>query len=638
MQTAMFLPESNWRPPSEYPRLWEAKRLALDLEVCDNGLSADKGAGWATGQGFVAGISFATDEKSWYFPVAHEAGGNLPKDKTMAWVADVLKSDCPKLSFHTQYDHGWLRHEGITQINGKWLDVSAPMPLLDENRFNYGLDAVAKDVLGVGKDESMLVAAARAQGLDPKADLWRLAPRHVGAYGQQDSAILLPLWDKLFERIQNENLERILNLELSLLPLLIEMRFRGVRFDEERAERLAQQLEYDHKSKLYEIEKLYGLRVDIDSPDSLGRACDRLKIPYFRTAKTKKPSFTKEFLEKHPHPFLQAVLRARRARTLGSLLSLFRSHVVDGRIHCQFNPLKTERSQREEGKGTRGTVSGRFSSSDPNLQFVPERDEIWGPLFRSLFLPEKKEKWAKLDYPQEEYRLIVHYAVALNLPGAREAAEKYKTRDADFHQILADMIGLPRKPTKNINFGIAYGEGVEKLAAGLGVSVEEARKIIKQYHENAPFMRGLSRACSKAAEQKGYVLTMLGRRCRFPYYEPARYGRRDEAIVFEFLTFEKAREKWPNEKLRRAFCYQAMNRVIQGTAGDFIKKAMVDIYRELGEVPLLTVHDELDFSTDTEARMAPVAELMANVAPIKLHVPLPMEPEFGDNWSMKEAA
>jgi DNA polymerase I-like protein with 3'-5' exonuclease and polymerase domains len=287
-------------------------------------------------------------------------------------------------------------------------------------------------------------------------------------------------------------------------------------------------------------------------------------------------------------------------------------HAHNGRIHGQMHPLRGDSG---------GTVSGRFSYSTPNLQQVPARDPVLGPLVRGLFLPEEEHRWGAFDYSQQEPRLTVHYASQLELPGADEAVQAYRHEDADFHQIVADMAGISRKDAKVINLSLSYGMGKAKLINALGINELEADVLFNTYHSKVPFIKELTLACSRRAENVGYITTLLDRRCRFDLYEP----RNEKDIP---LPYEKAYEEYGGN-IRRAFTYRAFNRLIQGSAADMTKQAMVDLWNE-GIIPHIQVHDELDISVKNKEESRKIVEIMETC--VDLDVPSKVDAEIGDTW------
>lgn len=578
----------------------------------------ERGPGGVRYDGYVVGVSIATEDYCGYFPFAHEGGDNLPKAAVLQFLEDVLKTQTPKVGANLIYDLEWLRAEGI-QVNGPIWDIQIAEPLIDENQVSYSLSALAKKYLGIDKDETLLRQAAVSFGVDPKSGLWKLPARFVGPYAEADAALPLKIWAIQEKILKQEDLWEIFTLESDLVPIMLDMRFKGVRVDVDRAEQLNDQYLKDEARMLGELRDVAGFMLEPWSADDLGKAFDKLNIWYPRTPKG-APSFTGDWLLGQDHDIARKVAEYRKINKMrrdfveGMVLKMN----VSGRIHCQFHALR---------KDADGTRSGRFSSSTPNLQQVPARDEHWGPLIRGLFLPDEGKQWAVCDYSQQEPRVLVHYADLLGLRGASEAVERY-TGDTDFHQMVADMAGIKRKQAKVINLGMFYGMGVYKLATQLGLSNEEARPLFEQYHQKVPFVRQLAHKCGQSVADKGFIKTLLGRKRHFNMWEPAdpqnTWPNREQP-----LTREDAERVWPGRPLRRSMVHKALNALIQGGAADMTKKAMVDLYKE-GYVAHLQVHDELDFSIQDTKEGKRIQEIMENC--VKINVPLKVDLEVGPNW------
>tara|TARA_B100001093_G_scaffold199790_1_gene191973 strand:- start:6660 stop:8540 length:1881 start_codon:yes stop_codon:yes gene_type:complete len=613
MQLTFFHPESDWVPPATFPDLTQQKEIAIDLETCDPWLMTH-GPGWAAkDRGHIIGIGIATDGWKGYFPVAHDTGANLDKSVVYRWLQKQLDASNSKIFHNAQYDVGWLKREGFT-INGKIHDTSIAAPLLNENEYGYSLNRVGKRYLNEEKDESLLKEAAQIFGIDPKSEMYKLAPEYVGPYCEQDADLTYRLWQILKEGIVKEEVSEIYELESSVLPVLIDMRMRGVLIDTDRAQQVKKQLLTEENKIVKQIKDWYGVEPDLWAAQSLSQVFDRAGLAYPRTPKTDAPSFVASWLEGHEHKLPIAVAKARKlnkARTT-FIDKMILGHLVDGRIHGELHPLKSD-----DG----GTVTGRFSCSNPNLQQVPARDPIIGPLIRSVFIPEEGQHWGCFDYSQQEPRLTVHYSLLTHQEGAEEAALEYEDDDADFHQIVADMANISRKEAKIINLGLSYGMGKDKLTSQLGISVEEAESLFNQYHERVPFIRGLRDSAARMGANRGYVKTILGRKCRFNLYEPI-----DKRALP--LPMEKAMDEYGG-KLKRAYTYKAMNRLIQGSAADMTKKAMLELHKE-GILSHTQVHDELNISVTDKPECEKVMEIMKDC--VELKVPNKVDGEIGKNW------
>ena len=622
-QMPMFTPDTSWAPPEVLPDLSSAKEIAVDLETRDPDLIL-KGPGWATNTGEVVGVSIATDGWSGYLPFGHQGGGNLEKEFVISWVKKQLSGSSDKIFHNAMYDVGWLRRLGIT-VNGTIHDTMIAAPLVNENRNRYSLDSLGSEYCGERKDETLLREAAHSFGVDPKAEMRKLPANYVGFYAEQDAVLTLKLWKVLKDLLDKEEVSQIYELERSLLPLLLEMRWKGVRVDENAAEKQSVYLKSQEQKLLSQIKKDYGVPVEVWNAKSISKAFDKAGLTYPRTPKTNVPSFTAQWLESHSHILPQSIVKARRYNKMRTTFidKMIFEHSHNGRIHGQMHPLRSD-----DG----GTVTGRFSYSTPNLQQVPARDPELGPLIRGLFIPEEGCLWGAFDYSQQEPRLTVHYASLTKQPGAQNAVEQYRDENADFHQIVADMASIPRKQAKDINLALSYGMGKKKLISMLNISDTEAEDLISKYHQRVPFVKALADSCMRNASNRGFITTLLGRKCRFNLFEP----RNTRTVP---LAYEEAAEKWGEENIVRSYTYKALNRLIQGSAADMTKKAMVNLY-EAGYIPHIQVHDELDISVETKKQAKEIKEIMENC--VQLEVPNVVDAELGKTWgeattSYKEA-
>jgi DNA polymerase I-like protein with 3'-5' exonuclease and polymerase domains len=604
-----------------FPSLAGMGAIAVDVETFDPQLK-ERGSG-AHRDGYIAGIAIGTERGyRCYYPIAHEAGQNLPKEDVLSWLHRELNRDVPKIGANLIYDLAFLSAAGVN-VRGPFYDVQVAEPLLDENRFTYSLDSLAQKYFGEHKvEQTLLDWMTQAFGKKDKNAIWKAPSDIVAPYAVGD--VDLPL--RIFARQQIELKKRgrlwdLFILESKLIPMLLAMRQRGVRVDLDQAEQLYKKLTKQQAETSNQIRHLTGIEIAPWSARSLAKVFDHLGLRYTRTPKTKAPSFTKAWLEHHPHPVTDLI---RKVRHLDKLRETFIKGIlekhIDGRIYTQFHQLRSDNN---------GTVTGRMSSSLPNLQQITVRSEE-GKLIRSIFIPEEGQRWFKNDWSQVEYRLIVHDAASLKLPGAQAVVDKYRTdENADFHQIVADTTGLDRNAAKTVNFGLAYGEGVAKLCASLGLSREKGEALLKEYHRRAPFIKQLSNGCMSIAGRSGEIETRLGRIRRFDTWE-IRHG--DKIMYF--------RERRPGS--RRAFTHAALNARIQGSAADIMKLAMVNIWESgvcdvLG-APHLTVHDELDGShhDDKAGRegLHEVKHLMETC--VDLLVPLRVDASTGPDWGSCE--
>ena len=631
--------ETVWFPPEHLPDLSGEKIIAVDVETKDPHLR-DLGPGWVRKDGNLIGISVAASDWSAYLPIAHEGGGNMAKDLVLRWLQDQLNHGMDVVFHNAQYDLGWLLSEGI-EVKGRILDTMIAAPLLDENRFSYSLNALGSTYLGQRKAEEDLRRAAAQHGVDAKAEMWKLPAERVALYAEKDATLTLSLWHVLHKKLMEENCGKILDMELSLLPMVFEMKRRGVRVDVDKAQQTKKLLQGKEDALLKQIHDETQIHIEPWNAKSLAGVFENLGLTYERTAKSDAPSFTKHFLKNHEHPIAKKILEIREYNKANTtFVDTILNHQYNGRIHCQFNQLRSD-----EG----GTVSGRFSSSNPNLQQVPSRHPEIKSLIRGLFIPEEGCRWGSFDYSAQEPRWMMHYASLT--PATRdnekvvEIVAQYQKDDLDFHQLVADIAGVGRNLAKTINLGIMYGMGIGKLAQTLGdIPFKEAKTLRNEYDEKVPFIRALASAVMEAASSRSEVRTMLGRKCRFPMRELKGYSK----TMKKPISAEKLEERWqdilntPEEsrddnwqsmnpvKYQVAFVYKALNRLIQASAADQTKQAMSDCMGN-GHWPMLTVHDELCFSIESDEQVAEIKDLMENCAP-GLTIPSKVDVGLGDNW------
>ena len=619
-QPSLFQAPSEWIPPENIPNLEEAAEIAIDLETHDPGLKTT-GPGWATKKGKVIGVALAVEGWKGYFPLAHPGGGNFDIKVFTRQLKKILDLPCDKIFHNAIYDIGWLSAMGL-EVKGRIIDTMIAAPLIDENRRNYSLKEVAQEYIGETKSEAGLYEAAKDFGVDAKAEMHLLPAMYVGPYAEQDAAVTLKLWQTLKVEIIKQELTSVFNLESELLPILFQMKKRGVRVDIEKAERVKKDFKDTEKKILHSIHKECGFEMEILSPLSIQKAFDKLKISYNRTA-TGLPSFDKNFLLTHSNPFAQKIVQARemnKAHT--TFIDSILKHAHKGRIHADVNQLRSD---------TGGTISGRLSMQNPNLQQIPARNPKISPKIRQLFIPEEGQKWGIFDYSQQEPRLLIHYGALVSestswdVASVEKLLNDYNNKpDTDFHQIVADMAQIPRKQAKTINLGMMYGMGKGKLMSELGLDKDDIDKVFKQYHSTVPFVKELTDKTMRRASEKGYIRTIMGRKCRFHLWEPNHFG------VHKALPKEQAEVEYGGmNKIKRAWTYKALNRLIQGSAADQTKMAMVKLYKE-GFLPMIQVHDELDMSFSSEEEKKKIIEIMEHA--LDLRVPSKVDAEIGPSW------
>lgn len=627
IKNELDLIDADWNIPPEYPDLTGYKEVAVDLETYDPNIKT-LGPGWARKDGHIIGIAVAAGEYKGYFPIRHENSHNLDPKFTLRWLKKQMSvPDMNVIMHNATYDAGWMRAEGI-EIKGRIIDTMITGALVNENRWSFGLDAMARDFVSLRKNEKLLQAAAKEWGVDPKAEMYKLPPKYVGAYAEQDAVATLKLWQALKIELEDQELWHIWDIENGLIPCMLDMRSQGVRVDLDKAERNKKFIRKQSKLIRGQIEKEAGMEVDIWASASIAKMFDKLDMEYPRTP-TKEdeetgkvtggaPSFTKAWLNNHPAEICQQLVKLREFdKADATFIDSILRHEHNGRIHTELHSTR-----RDEG----GTVTGRFSSSNPNLQQIPARDPDIKKMIRGLFIPEEGMKWGSFDYSSQEPRLLVHFAAsvpsALRSHVVDNVVDEFNSGDVDLHQMVADLANITRKQAKTVNLGIMYGMGVAKLADQLGIPSEDAKDLIKRHRSKVPFVKQLADMATKQADSNGQIRTLLGRKCRFHLWEPVTFG------TGKPLPHEEALKEY-GKNIKRAFTYKALNRLIQGSAADQTKKAMLDCYNE-GLTPMLTVHDELCFNIESQEQTARIKEIMETGVPLK--VPSKIDVDIKDDW------
>lgn len=650
--------EPTWRPVENFPELrGKAKLMSYDVETSDPNL-ADKGPGALRKDGYICGFSIATDDGfSGYYPLRHAGGDNLPNpENAIRWAKDQLSDNTPKTGANLLYDAIWTHCDFGFDLGGKLYDIQVAEPLLDENRWTYNLDSLSETYLGEHKvEEDLYEAGVTLLGFTSKlkidskvirgeteqekvvdlkvkqkkdiisqvkTNLWKLPARWVGAYGEADATLPIRIFEKQRAELIKHDLWNLYdNIETDILKMLLDMWITGVPVDLDKAEQSRDLLQLRLDESMRKIRRRIGRDLDIWSNKDCAEACEKLGLAYPVTDKD-NASFKSEWLQDQDHEFFKLLLNARQIDRCGAVFidQKIINLEVNGRIHPSFWQVKTDKY---------GTGSGRFSSSNPNAQQFPSRNEELARIVRSILCAEPGAEWGCFDWSQQEPRVTVHYAVLQGMRGADAAMQRYiSDPSTDYHQMVADMTGLPRKTAKSVNLGMAYGMGPKKFGEKYGFTFDESKKIFKIYHKGLPFIRELSDLCDRTVKQRGYIKTLLGRKCHFDLYGPPNYY---DGIVPK--KFEEALAEF-GEPLVRYFTYRAMNRLIQGSSADMMKKAMLDCYKA-GYLPCITVHDELDFPNLTSTKqIKEIAEIMNNC--VKLRVPLKLDVEVGPNWGELE--
>ena len=606
--------KAEWLHPTEFPSMKGRDVVAIDLETCDTDLKK-MGPGWPRKVGDVIGIAISSGDFTAYYPIAHEGGGNMDRSIIIEYIKEICEDESIQKVFHNaQYDIGWLSVLNI-EVKGYIHDTMIAAALLNENRYSFTLNSMVSEYLGEFKNESLLKAKAEELGIDPKAEMYKLPAEFVGEYAEADARLTWRLHERLISEIEKEDLFKVYDVECRLIRVIFNMTKRGVRVDMDRALALKKKLLVKEKNYLKRIKDITGSDVQVWAARSVAQAFDNVNLEYPRTA-LGAPSFTQTFLDTHAHELPRMITKARVLNKLqGTFVDGISKYIHNGRLHAHINQIRGDSG---------GTVTGRFSMYAPNLQQMPIRNEF-GSELRKIFIPEQSEYWLSADYSQQEPRILTHFAVLNKNEGATEVQEAF-VKGLDFHKQTAEMAGIDRKLAKTIGLGVMYGMGYKKMAVDLDISPMEAREMLKEFRSKVPFMQGMLEAVMNRANQVGSIRTYLGRRCKFDLFEPAWY---DPGVFHKALPHDEATTKWGGS-IKRAGTYKALNRLIQGTAADQTKKAMVDIYEQLGIIPLIQVHDELNCSVKSDKEATEIKNIMETC--IDLKVPSNVDYKMKDNW------
>jgi len=634
--------------------------VAVDIETYDPNLKT-KGLGAIRNDGFICGIAVATSKETAYFPLRHSDTDINPERINKIWEVlnkKIFQNENITKVFHNAiYDVCWIRAITGKPMKGRLVDTMIAASVINENRFKYSLDSLSKDYLDEGKYKYDLqqktLEWSGGTVKDPMTNMHKLPAAIVKDYAKQDVDLTLKLWN-LFDKKIDEVLytkedgdqktcRQIFELETKLFLCLVDMKFKGVKIDVQKAILFGKHLKKRRDQILKAIENITTIKVDIWAASSIKNLLEHQNITDYKvTPKSKMPQLPKDYLKTHKNKFLRMIAKAREYdKAVNTFIEGLLGYVHKGRIHADINQIRSDAG---------GTVTGRFSMSNPNLQQIPSKGFI-GKKMRELFIPDEGYKWGSFDYSQQEPRIVVHYAIKLGLPGTESLQQEFDREDADFHQIVADMANISRKQAKTINLGLFYGMGKIKLQKELGLDQIKARNLFNEYHNRVPFVRQLSQDLIQFSKDNKLLFTLYDRFCRFDKWETTNKEWNPETNRFNPVTLyteKDAREAFKAEMLDKfkenkidpnymdyfdryytpAFTYKALNRLIQGSAADMTKKAMVDLY-EKGIIPHIQIHDELCFSTtDHEAKI--IKETMEQTIP--LEVKNKVDYESGPNW------
>jgi DNA polymerase-1 len=617
----------NWTPDELPTNLGNIQMLGYDTET--NGLR------WHKSDRPIGLSIYHPDLGKRYFPWGHQGGGNLPEEQVKRWAQDNLRGKT-LLGLNIKFDIHMTREWGVNleTIGCKVADVSHYAALLDDQRLKFSLDALTKDYLGrekVGKD------------LDTK----RMADYHaseVAPRAGQDAQDVWDLREKMWPLLESEELHTVRQLEEDIIFAVCEMEKNGAPIDVPLLDKWVVDSEQEMLRLLWKVAKEVGFNVNPDSTGDMERVFEKLGIPILtRTAKG-RGSFTDSVLKALDNPVIQMIRKAGKLASLRSkYLVPYQKQVREnnGILRYNFHQLRSDDA---------GTVSGRFSSTDTNVQQVMGVDrwiEAWGAaeyVIRQLFIPPPGRQWLSADAKQIEYRGFAHYA---NSPKINKAYEE--NPDLSFHKYTHEEVLRPRLPNliykkaKDLNFAYIYGAGLIKRAIMMGYITEaqgdeirmevlaqralgnthyrqEHHPLLKEtveigqvYDAALPEVKPLLEKAKNLAENRGYENTILGRRSRFP-----------------LITINTPM----GPKQVRVRVHKALNAVIQGTAADINKIKLKELHEaraETGFTMRMTVHDEVCGDVPDQASADKVAEIL-NRQSIPMRVPILWDTNVGANW------
>jgi DNA polymerase I-like protein with 3'-5' exonuclease and polymerase domains len=535
--------------------------VAVDIETYDPNLKT-KGLGAIRNDGFICGIAVATEKDTAYFPLQHSDTDIDPERINKIW--DVLNEkifqneNITKVFHNAMYDVCWIRSVTGKMMKGKIVDTMIAASVIDENRFRYSLDSLSKDYLNDSKYKYDLqqktLEWSGGTVKDPMTNMHKLPASIVKEYAKQDVDLTFKLWNLFNKKIdevlytkddgEQKTCRQIFELETKLFLCLVDMKFKGVRIDVEKATAFGKHLKKRRDQIVKAIESITTIKVDIWAAASIKNLLDHLCIKDYKvTPKSKMPQLPKDYLKTHNNKCLRMIAKAREYdKAVNTFIDGLLGYVHEGRIHADINQIRSDSG---------GTVTGRFSMSNPNLQQIPSKGYI-GKKMRELFIPDEGYKWGSFDYSQQEPRIVVHYAIKLGLPGTETLQEEFDKDDADFHQIVAEMANISRKQAKTINLGLFYGMGKIKLQKELGLDQSKARALFNEYHSRVPFVRDLSQQLIQFAKENRLLFTLHDRFCRFDKWETTNKEWNPEINRFNevpLYTEAQAREAFKGEML-----------------------------------------------------------------------------------------
>jgi DNA polymerase I-like protein with 3'-5' exonuclease and polymerase domains len=536
------------------------------------------------------------------------------------------------LVFHNaKFDIHFLREWGVNVPMDKVNDTMIRAALINEHRFKYDLDSLGADYLGSGKNDHIYTElAAMFGGNTTRAaqmkNLHKAPVQLVEPYAKRDTRLTLDLWHVQESEIKSQELERVQKLEMDLLPVLVDMERRGVKVDIDKAAQSMGWCGKEIDQQKQKLNDIAGFNVNPNPSGSIHKLfepkqnksgawvlIDGTPAP---STNAGKASINADVLRVMKHPAAALILDVRKLMKMKD--TFLKGHILghhdNGIIHANFNQTK--------GDNDAGTGTGRLSVNNPALQQIPKRDKKIAAIVRSIFIPDAGQVWNCTDWSQMDFRIFAHY---LNDP---IISKQYDDNpDSDFHQIAADITGLPRSPrysgdanAKQINLGLVFGMGSGTMAEKMGLPYtwsnynghkykkpgQEAEAVFNKYHSAIPGVKSLLNRASSVAKSRGYVKTVMGRRLRFPGGQ---------------------------------FVHKAGGLVFQGSAADALKVKLVEIHDMLKGTEgrlLLNVHDEFDLSLPKGGgfsdKITEVVHDFGKNSVINFNIPIRSSSGKGKNW------
>ena len=587
---------------SELPDWSEVHNLAIDIETKDPHLKT-LGPGMHMTGSHVIGVSFAFKLQGryhgFYVPFRHEAGeaGNYDQDRALHYLRDNAKRfQGSIIGANLNYDLGFLLSEGVKFENTKhFRDIQIAEAIINERKDSYSLDDTAKDYGFPGKDETALRETAALFQVDPKAEMYKLPPACVQAYAEKDAVLPLQIYERQRQILDKQDLMRIFNLESDLLPLLVDMRHRGVRIDIEALSDFEQDVRQWEMSLCKEIQDESGYTLEMDQcekVENLIPILDHIDLPTFLT-KSGQVQVSNDRLENHSHPIGPKLAKVRKYNKLRrTFCKNIRDRCVDdGRVHSTYFQIAGD---------YKGCRFGRMSSSYPNLQNQPSRGEL-AKRWRSIYLPEEGCEWVSLDYSQQEPRWMTQISQKMGLQGAAEIVNRYNNDESfDIYSYLTERLGRDRKKVKQVFLAQCYGQGGASLCDSLQLPTEWGAQNPAQgdwgwsYFETEEEARrhNSGRYCRSAGKEGRELIALVKKAVPYlPQYSKQTTRRAKLASTVRTMTGRTLH--YPESD----FAYKAVNHLIQASAADQMKTAMVHVGQQMPDLDMkIQVHDELCLS------------------------------------------